>query len=61
MDDYPSHNTVLAGDYNLPEAVWLKDDLGLLVRCPNNSFANTIQQYFSYITLFQCNAIYFLT
>lgn len=44
MEDCPSYNI-----FNLPKAVELNDELGLPVKCPNNSNIYTINNYLASI------------
>lgn len=56
-DKYADCKLVLCGDYNLPEAIWFNENLGLNVRCPDNSPALVILDNFSFHNLFQVNSI----
>ncbi|KAJ8949761.1 hypothetical protein NQ317_017998 [Molorchus minor] len=54
---HPSHKLVLFGDYNLPEATWSNDDVGVSVNCPQGSAALYLAQWFGFLHLYQLNSI----
>ena len=54
---HPSSKLVLFGDYNLPDARWNNDDVGVIVEAPSNSPALFISESFGYLALFQKNKL----
>ncbi|KAG5870383.1 hypothetical protein JTB14_004721 [Gonioctena quinquepunctata] len=48
----------IAGDYNLPQAVWSNGNLGVTVQCPISSPAFTLCETFSFLNLYQHNYVH---
>lgn len=48
---------ILFGDYNLPDAAWWNDEMGVCVNCPQSSPATTVAESFAYLGLFQQNCV----
>ena len=44
---------VIAGDYNIPDAIWGNDSLDLTVQCPFNSPVNVLYECFSFNNFYQ--------
>lgn len=55
--DYPEHKLVIFGDYNIPNAEWSNDELGLDISCPLNSMGMVVAERFAFLNLFQNNKI----
>ena len=54
---FPQADLTIFGDYNLPNATWSNEEMGVSVICPEDSPANVVAESFSYVGLFQKNHI----
>lgn len=57
LENLKNHEMIICGDYNIPAAIWYRDNFGLKVECTENSPANILLNEFSNHYLFQANQI----
>ena len=57
LEKYPNSKLVIVGDFNLPDAVWGRDELGLTVQCPETSNACIVANCYSFFNLCQLNPV----
>lgn len=57
FSSFPSLDVFIFGDYNLPEASWLNDNLGVNVICPQASSAVLVAQSFGFLHMYQVNLV----
>ncbi|KAG5889410.1 hypothetical protein JTB14_018284 [Gonioctena quinquepunctata] len=54
---YPHKKFLICGDYNVADAVWINDTLGVDVSNSNNPKASQLANTFGYLHMYQCNFI----
>lgn len=57
MEHYPDLKVAILGDFNLPEAVWSRDEIGITVQCPDNSSAIVLASVCAFLNLCQLNSV----
>lgn len=57
MEHFPHSKLAILGDFNLPEAVWARDELGITVQCPDSSSAVLLASVCAFLNLCQLNSV----